>query len=251
MQRTFCRYFLLLQVFLGRYCYGQNNSTDTLFEQFRKDILIELEEHQGGVVWDDDTRETYYLLLATHPTDVLIKYTEDSIPAVRSQIFAGLVQKNAGEKTLSEILNRHLGDTAKFTLSPTDVVITWSVREYMQTFLNSKTDIKLPEVDFKARLEKIRRDRYTVIAGARHGIIAKDSLLQVDSLTCSLKWAKITSFTITTRGKIMTSGNVLTGRMKRNIKKLKSGDQIYFENIKAEGPDKITRQLAPISLKIK
>jgi len=251
MQRTLYRYLLLSQVFLGHYCYGQNNSTDTLFDQFRKDILIELEEHQGRVVLDDDTRETYYLLLATHPTDVLIKYTEDSIPAIRSQIFAGLVQKNADEKTLSEILNRHLGDTAKFTLSPTDVVITWSVREYMQTLVNSKADNKLPEVDFKGRLEKIRRERYTVIAGTRHGIIAKDSLLRVDSLTCSLEWAKITSFTLTTRKKTMTSGNVfLTKRMKRHILKLKSGERIFIENIKAEGPDKITRHLVPIILKI-
>ena len=236
---------------MGQYCYGQNNSTDTLFDQFRKDNLIELREHQGQVVWDDDTRETYYLLLSTHPADVLIKYIEDSIPAVRAQIFAGLVQKNADEKILSEILNRHLGDTAKFTLSTTDVVITWSVREYMQTLVSSKANNKVPEVDFKTRLEKIRRDRYSVIAGARHGIISKDCMLRVDSLTCSLKWAKITSFTLTAKGSTMTSGNVLTKRMKRKIRKLRSGERIFIENIKAEGPDKITRQLPSISLKIK
>ena len=242
---------LLLLVFLGQYCYGQNYSTDTLLDQFRKDILIELEEHQGRVVWDNDTRETYYLLLSTHPADVLIKYTEDSIPAVRAKIFAGLVQKNADEKLLNEILNKHLGDTAEFTLSPTDVVITWSVREYMQTLLSSKADKKLPEVDFKAQLDKIRSEHYTVIAGTRHGIISRDSLLRVDSLTSSMGWVKITSFTLTVRKKSMTSGNVLTKRMKRNIRKLRYGERIFIENINAELPDKITRQLDSIVLKVK
>jgi hypothetical protein len=49
----------------------------------------------------------------------------------------------------------------------------------------------------------------------------------------------------------MTSGNVLTEEMKRNIRDSKSGDGIYFEAIKVEGPDKTIRQIAPIILKIK
>jgi hypothetical protein len=129
LQRTLYRYFLLLQVFLGPYCNGQEYTKDTLFDKFKNDILIEQQENNGRVVWDDETRETYYLLLSTHSIEDLVKYTDDSIPAVRSEIFAGLVQKKADEKILKEIFNKHLSDTAEFTSSPTDVVITWSVRK--------------------------------------------------------------------------------------------------------------------------
>ena len=53
------------------------------------------------------------------------------------------------------------------------------------------------------------------------------------------------------RKKSMTSGNVLTKRMKRNIRKLRYGERIFIENINAELPDKITRQLDSIVLKVK
>jgi hypothetical protein len=237
-----------VQVLLGQYCYGQKYREDTLFNKFRKDIQIEQEEY-GRVVWDEETRETYYLLIPTYSVEALVKYTDDSIPAVRAEIFAGLAQKNADEKLLREISNKHLNDTAKFTLSPTDVVITWSVRDYMQSILRD-TPAK-PEIDFKVRLEKITRARYMVIAGAHHGIIIKDFLLQADSLICPQDGMKIISFVLTVRRKTFRSRNILSGRTKRKIKKLRSGERIFIENIKAEGSDKTVRQMGAITLKIK
>jgi hypothetical protein len=202
------------------------------------------------VVWDDETSEAYYLLMSIRSIDVLVKYTDDSIPAIRAAIFAGLAQRNADHKVLGEILNKHLTDTGKFTLSPTEVVITWSVREYMQMVVSHKTDNE-PDLDFKARIEKIRRERHIIIAGAHHGIIAKDSLLKADSLISSQEGIKVISFVLTVKSKTIRSGNFLSARTKRNIKKLRSGERIFIDNIIVEWPDNIPRQMGGITLKIK
>lgn len=67
--------------------------------------------------------------------------------------------------------------------------------------MNYKPHEKIPDRDYKARIEKIRREHYIVIAGAHHGIIPKDSLLRVDSLTCSREGFKIISFILTVKEK--------------------------------------------------
>lgn len=244
------RHLLLLQIFLGLYSYGQQHSKDTLFEKFRNDILIEQKEY-GRVKWDDETSESYYLLLSTHSIEALVKYTNDSVPAVRAQLFTGLAYKKADTSLLREILNKHINDTATFASGTTDVVITWSVGEYMKIITGNRTSNELAGIDYyKWRYEKIRRERYIVIAGVHHGIIPKDSLLQVDSLTCSIEGCKVVSFLLTIRGETIKSMNGLTEQMKDKIRKLNSGEGVYFEAIKIQGRDKTTRTMEPIILKI-
>ena len=143
-------YFLLLQVLLGQYCYGQTFSNDSLFDKFRQDILTEQQQHEGWTVFDDETEETYYLLLSTHSIETLLKYTDDSIPAVRAEIFTGLQTKNAGQKVLKEILAKHINDTAKFACMGGDVGIKWTIKEYMQTLVDMGEEHKVPDVDFNA-----------------------------------------------------------------------------------------------------
>ena len=200
---------------------------------------------------DDETRESYYLLISTYSIDSLIKHTDDPIPFIRSEIFSGLAQKNADEQTLRKIYNSHLNDTALINYVPTDVIIYWTVKEDMQVVMNVKAENKLTPIDFKVRLEKIRNERYRVIPGTYHGIIAKDSLLKIDRLTCSIGAFKIISFDLTIREKTIRSNNVITPRIKRKIRRLKSGERVYIEGIKAEGPDKVERLLNPAILIIK
>lgn len=248
--RSLYRYILLLQVFLGQYCFGQYSSKDPLFNKFRQDVLIEQREHHGWVVWDDETRESYYTLLIARSIKELVKYTDDSVPAVRAEIFSGLVQKNADESTLREILNKHLNDTAKFTEGATDVILTWSVREIMKLSMDFKPDVKHPALDYRDMLEKLRRRHYVAIPGIHHGLISKDSLLKADSLV-GPEGLKIVSFTVTVGEKIITSNNVISKEIKTAIGELKPGNGIYFESIKAEGPDKTTRTITPVLLKVK
>ena len=237
-------YFLVLQVLLAHYCYGQKDISDTLFNRFRNDIITEQKVNYGDVVLDDETLESYYLLLSTHSIDALIKYTNDSIPAVRAEIFSGLAQKNADEQVLRDILNKHLNDTAKFVCESGDVVMAWSVKTYMQTMMKWKADNRFPAINFDTRVEEIRNGRNKTISGIHHGVIDRDSLLKVDSLPCSIEKFKITSFVLKVRKKtIRSNSNAFTKRMKRNIKKLRSGERIYINRVKANDPEKTVRLL--------
>ncbi|MBL7690281.1 MAG: hypothetical protein JNM41_01710 [Flavipsychrobacter sp.] len=231
-------------------CFGQHNTSDSLFYRFRKDIQTEQAENHGKIVLDVDTRESYYLLLQNCATDFLLKYVDDSSPVVRVEIFAGLVLKGAEENLISRILNKHSNDTAKFTISSGDVAINWSGRDYMQMIVNRKDDIKLTEKEINARVEKIRDEKNKVLAGIRHGIVAKGTLLLADSLNCPIKHAKIRSFTITVREKTFASSNVFTKEIKRQLGRLRSGDRFLIDNIIVEGEDKTTRLLVPVLLKI-
>ena len=251
LQRNRYLIFLLLSFFQEQYCYGQIRCRDTLFEKFRNDLLTEQQVYGGMVVMDDETRESYYLLMATLQPEDLAKFTDDSIPAVRSQIFDGMFQKNADEKLLRQILAKHLNDTAKFTLSPTDIVINWSVKEYMQSVMNNQSDSKLQGTDFKERLAQIRRRRHVVIPGAHHGIIIKDSLLRGGSLISLQEGPEIISFILTFRKKTIKTGNELSEQTIRKIRRLRHGEGILIDNIIVEEPDKMKKYMNYIYLKIK
>lgn len=252
------RYSLLLLIFLGHYCYGQKCNGDSLFNRFKKDIQIEQQEHHGRVVWDDETEESYCILMINCPIEVLVKYTDDSIPSIRTSIFGGLVHKNADKDILTAILTKHKNDTAEFTESPTDVVITWNVRDFMQTALKMKTENKLGSTNYESRLATIRNKVGIVFPGAYHGIIPKDSLLLVDCLIYNKKDVKIVSFTLTmnkdtslVEEKSFT--NYLTAEMKKNFKESKTGDYLCIDNIVAEftkNNKRVKGRLAPLCLKI-
>ncbi len=244
-------YLLLLQVLLAQYCHAQQYRTDSLFHAFKKDVQIELEQRRGTVGSDDETRETYYLLMLTASVEDLVKYTDDSMPAIRAKIFEGLVLKNADKKMLEEILNKHSNDTAKFLSKGGCVEIEWSVKEFMQMLFTYQPDTPSAQPDWKSRIEKIRRERYSLIAGSHHGFIDKDSLLKTDSLIESKGQFRIVSCVLTIRRKPQQLTNRFNARAKRRISRLNPGEPIFIENVKAEGPDKIIRTLPSFFLKVK
>lgn len=277
LNNSLYKYIIVLPFILVQYCFGQDLGKDYLFNKFRQDIQIEEEEH-GRVVWDDETREAYYLLLLGRSIEALVKNTDDSMPAVRSLLFAGLFYKKAEQKLLKDIFLKHFNDTAKFILGSSDVFITYSVKEYMQSILDFQNDSEIAYEDLNARLDKIRHERFLTIAaisGVHHGIILKDSLLKADSLFIIKSGFKIISFNLTFIKKTLHSSNFLSANTKKKIRKLRPGDCtfhssnflsantkkkigklrpgdcIFIENIKAEGPDKILRTLGSTILKIK
>ena len=132
-------YLLMLQFSVGEYCYGQNSSNDSLFKNFRQDVQIQI-EGRGFARWDDETRQSYYLLMSACPVETLVKFADDSIPGVRAQIFFALAQKNLSDNGLLEILNKHKEDTAKFVFGSTDNMISWTVRDFMQMVLDFKAE---------------------------------------------------------------------------------------------------------------
>jgi len=100
------------------------------------------------------------------------------------------------------------------------------------------------------------------IAGMVEGSIEKNTLLAAGAIIPVMRdfefelFFEVKSFRMTTiiggdgiskRG----TGNRLTEEMVSIIKSARAGQKFFFENIQAEGPDKIPRSLNPISLEIK
>ncbi len=100
------------------------------------------------------------------------------------------------------------------------------------------------------------------IAGQVEGSIDKNTLLAANAIIPVMRdfefelFFEVKSFRMTTivggdgiskRG----NGNRFTEEMVAMIKSARSGQKFFFENIQAEGPDKIPRSLNPISLEIK
>ncbi|MEI6854123.1 MAG: GldM family protein [Bacteroidota bacterium] len=230
---------LPLIIFLSQNCFGQKYDIDSLFKEFKLDIHDEQYMH-GDVVWDDETRTTYYTLLDNCSIDTLIKYTDDSNAAVRSYMYLGLLQKNADEKILKKILRKHKKDKANFSVSPTDVLLQYTVKGFMEMHFKFKTDKHLYIPDYKTQIESIRKEHsngFSFIAGEHHGLINKNDLLLADSLNCDFKNFKIVSFTMTiTKDTTYCSeeslGNHISATMKEKINEAKNGSKIWFEDIK-------------------
>ena len=94
------------------------------------------------------------------------------------------------------------------------------------------------------------------IEGIKYSVISKDSLMHVDSLTCSDEQFKIISFTMTTTipnsdvWNDSSTSNLMTKTMKQMIHRAVSGQRIWFENIKAKGTDSEIRFLEAITLRV-
>ncbi len=251
--RLLYRYFVCALLLVCRYGHAQEHDKDTLFDRFREDILMEQEANNGRVVWDDETKETYYMLLRTHSAAQFAKYTDDPIPAVRAKMFSAMARKEQDKQRLRDILYRHSDDTATFIEAPTDVVMTWSVAGHMQMVVEGMEQFtSLAPVGLEAQVEKLKRDRIIFVAGARHGFIAKETLLKADSVISSLGGFRVVSFVLTVGvgAKAKRSGNILTKRAKKDISKLQRGDRIFIEQIKAAGPDAQVRIWNSIMLRI-
>jgi gliding motility-associated protein GldM len=104
-------------------------------------------------------------------------------------------------------------------------------------------------------------DPIAYIGGVRSGILNKNVLAASQILVAKLDnfdfdlTFKITSFTFLMNVKgdivpIVCSGNMLTVDIINKISNATSGSRIYFEDIKALGPDGSIRSLSPINIKI-
>lgn len=225
-----------------------------MINRFRSDIQIEQKEHSGIVVMDDETTESFYLLMSCASIKNLIKYTNDSNAFIRSSMLIGLVRKNANKNTLLRILDNHRNDTAKYTIKSADVVTEWTVRGSMQLAMNFKDSNKLGNINYKKILEKIRSkvEIKLKIDGIHHGLIDKKDLLKIDSLSLTYNNFRVQSFTLFMAGRVMSStDNILTSEMRLSLEKAEAGDVLFFDNIRVTGEDNTTRLLAPLLLKIK
>jgi hypothetical protein len=231
--------------------HAQSTLCDSSFALYRQDVLYEIDHYDGRVRWDPETRESYYMVMAYCPTEALVRFTDDSIPAIRADIFSGLARINTEDSILYSIFNKHRNDTAEFSSDRSSVVFFWPVNEHMQRILDAKADSILRMEDYKQRLEKLRAGMHVLMPGERRGMIAKDSLLTLDSLVCSLPGYRVVSFQFYAKKGIKSKGNQISKRMKRRIARLKPGDKVFFEDIRAEMPDKTLRPLAAISLTVR
>jgi gliding motility-associated protein GldM len=104
-------------------------------------------------------------------------------------------------------------------------------------------------------------DPIATIGGNKSGIISKSILSGAGGLIPVMEnfdfelFFTITSFTMSmnVKGDLIekiATGNKLTAEMIKLINSGTKGTKIYFENIKAVGPDGNTRTLSPINLKI-
>jgi len=251
---TTIRLFTILLILKAQACYSQYINSDSLLNNFKKDIEIEQREHAGVASMDDETKVSYYLLVSSCPITDLIKYTDDSNPFVRSYVFAGLLRRKITKDRILNILELHKNDTAKFTSKGADVVIEWTVKEFMEAGWRLKHSNELPDIDYKKELERVRSQPVTKlkIGCISHGIIDKRDLLNIDSLSLTDKELRVVSFNLFVAGKEMKSSNyLLTNEMKQVIESCEPGEFIVFDNIKVVAKDNIVRQLASLSLRLK
>lgn len=173
---------LSVLLMLSSYCYAQKYNADSLFNEFKRNMRIQGNIYGGRVGIDNETKESYYLLMSIVQVKDLIKHTDDSMPVVRAEIFAGLVQKNASDSILRRILLKHVNDTTHFIYNPTDVVFKWSVNEYMQFIFENRGKIRATPRNYKTLLQEARNEPHIIIPGLHHGVINRDSFLKADGL---------------------------------------------------------------------
>lgn len=245
--------FTTILIICAQILFAQTVSVDSLFEQFVKDIETVQAYHDGVLVWDDETRESYYLLMINSPVEALIPYTDHANAAVRCLIFSGLVNNNADDKTLKEILEKHQNDTAEYISRSTDIQITWNVGEYMKLTLEHRTSDR---IDYEKRLSDLRQEPHVLLPGLRHGRISRDNLLRADSLKYSHVFINVQSFIMSFKvgDRIIdrqSDSHLFTPAMKRRIKKLQPDDRVFFSDIMVQGPNGRIKQIGSLTVVIK
>lgn len=248
---------LILCILISNFSFGQDCLNNLLFIRFKNDIQTELFRNQNRVVWDDETRISYYKLMIDCPVECLVKYIEDSIPSIRAIIFVGLAQKNVDQSILEEIFIKHKNDTAYYIDSPTDVVITWTVIGFMQTILKLKADKEIPNSSgnfefLHENLQKTIREKIRInIPGEYHGKISKEDILLIQSLTCTIDGVRVISFKLTIDNETFETNNIFSENIRKAIRNMKVGNRLYIEDITVEFPEKEFRKLPSIMLEIK
>ncbi len=93
------------------------------------------------------------------------------------------------------------------------------------------------------------------INGHKDGLISKEALLKVDSISCSDNQLKIISFTMSlTVGEDIqedrSSSNLLSKPMKHMLSNVVTGSKIWFENISAKSTDGKVIMLNAIAFRV-
>lgn len=248
---------VLLGILITHFSFGQDCSNDSLLNRFKRDIQFRMLPEDKIVRWDDETRISYYSLMIECPVECLIKYVEDTMPFIRAEVFLGLVMKNTDNAILEEILRNHRNDTTEFLQVHTDVVVAWTVIEYMEFAVKWKAENSstMDERHFESRLEnlqnRINSTPRVIVPGEYRGRISKEDLLLVDTITCSHKEIKIISFSVVTVNRIFDLKDSFTEEMKEEIRTMEVGDHIGIDTIVAEFPDGTVRQISAVFLTIR
>lgn len=240
--------FLIFQAFLGLKVNGQNSLCDSLFNHFKRGVLIEQIDHVGQVVFGDETNEAFCLLMLSCEVEDLVPFLNDSIPLIRSEIFYGIAQKTSDLKLLKGLCNSHQWDTIVFHDYNGGLMIAQSVLQRMEAIVKFKECNSLRVIDYSSKLNDIRNSPKLVIPGAKFGRISKQALMDLDTLTCSLGDMKILSFTLISGKEFKSGSNILTKKMKRYLKQLQIGDKLYFSDVRVELSDGTYRNLGPVNL---
>ncbi len=229
-------------------CYGQELNIDTLFKKFRFDIQIE-KEHLGNVVFDEDTKISFYTLVNNSSIENLIQFLNDSNARVRSKMFAALVFKGADDRILKEVLELHKHDTSKFMRTGGCVSSSWTVIADMQMAYNAKIEKRLPKLDYKAMIARLKNKPHFIVPNVRHRIIEKEQLLEMNQFKYSDDRFKLVAFSLSSDSTTLYSSSAaLTEEMKDLIRKSKSGDRLFFEDMKMRTPGKSIRNFASMGL---
>jgi hypothetical protein len=237
------KYLFIFFMLFGQLSYGQDCLCDSLFGLLKKEVQIQLPTSKFVFSWHDEMRISFYTLMANCPVKCLTQYVDDSIAAIRVNIFDGLMQKNADHRLLKSIQQRYKNDTTKYIIRSADVVQIWTVGEYMKTFLKIYSNKKntFEPVDFQVRLEelqkRIRETPRVVIPGASHGMISKEDLLKVDSLVCSIETHQVISFTLMIGDRKFIGKDNFTPEMKDAARAMKTGERLFIDDIKVTFPN--------------
>jgi paraquat-inducible protein B len=239
---------------LGQNALGQVNKTDSLFDVFKQNIEFERKENNGIIIWDDETKLSYLYIIQNCSNETLKKYTNDLDAAVRYYMFTGLTFKAIDSNELKTLLLSHLNDTAKFSFASSCTVFIDAkvIDEMTMAYESFRKNTDNSYIDYtKTEIARIQAKPHLIINGLHHKVISKDDILKLASLVLSDKSLRIVSFTIQFGKKtIKNPSNIISDRIKRNFAKLKSGDDICINEIKAEFENS-TRQIRSIYLKIK
>ena len=244
---------ILISILFGQICFGQNNRIDSLYNEFKSDIKILQQKNKESLIWDNDTRLTYYSLMDICSNETLLKFIDDSNSIVRTYMYLGLLRNNEDSILQKEILQKYRNDTTKFRENTGGCVSwPWKVINHMEWNFKAKQENHLEKINYKKEIEKINNEQRFVINGARHGIIKKEKLQELDSLTYSISECKVNSFDIYIDAKrkfsFTSSDNRLTETMKKEIKKMQSGDGLYFDNIRVKLTNNKIRNVGTIKL---
>lgn len=244
----------IIILILPQILFGQKYNIDSLFKVYENDIKTEQKYHEGHTIHDKYTEMNFYLFMKICPIDSLLKYIDNPNPEIKCAIFSGLVGKAADTTITYAIFNKYKNDTTSFRTQYSDVVLTWTISEYMATTLKYSDGRK---IDYEKRLNSLKSQPDFIIKGARFNFISKKDLLLLDSLYCDNKDFRLMSFIFTykTRSKnnskilsLESNGNLISDSIKKVMKKLKKGSRIWFEDIRVLGPNGENRNIGTRAL---